>query len=219
MVNTCTGKPALAEGYAPRTINHCLSAVYGFYAFHGHYGRGPVTVPPPRKTPTRISPRLAPFKTAIDDMLRSDVDTPKKQRHTARRVLARLVDEHGATDLSYSTVRDYVAKRRPEIVAEAGRSLEAGCVPQTHPPAGEAEGDFHDLWVILRGIKTKTALFTMRLSFSGRAAHRAFLTQGQEAFLEGHVYAFERLGGVPIDKIRYDKPQQRGVAGAVRSPA
>jgi hypothetical protein len=33
------------------------------------------------------------------------------------------------------------------------------------------------------------------LSYSGRAAHRAFLTQGQEAFLEGHVYAFDRLGG------------------------
>jgi transposase len=58
--------------------------------------------------------------------------------------------------------------------------------------------------VILRGIKTKTALFTMRLSFSGRAAHRASLSQGQEAFLESHVYAFDRLGGVPLQQIRYD---------------
>jgi transposase len=55
-----------------------------------------------------------------------------------------------------------------------------------------------------RGIKTKTALFMMRLSFSGRAAHRASLSQGQEAFLESHVYAFDRLGGVPIGQIRYD---------------
>jgi hypothetical protein len=77
-------------------------------------------------------------------------------------------------------------------------------VPQTHPPAAEAEVDFHDLWVILRGVKTKTALFTMRLSYSGRAAHHAFLTQGQEAFLEGHVYGFARLGGVPVVQVRYD---------------
>ena len=161
-------------------------------------------MPPPRKTAARTSPRLELFKPAIDDMLRTDLDAPKKQRHTARRVLARLVDEHGAVDLSYSTVRDYVAKRRPEIAAEAGRPLEAGCVPQTHPPAAEAVVDFHDLWVNLRGIKTKTALFAMRLSFSGRAAHRGSLSQGQEAFLESHVYAFERLGGVPRDKIRYD---------------
>ncbi len=161
-------------------------------------------VPPARKVPARVAPRLEPFKAAIDGMLRSDLDAPKKQRHTARRVLARLVDEHDATGLSYSTVRDHVRKRRPQIAAEAGRALEAGFVPQTYRPGAEAEVDFHDLWVVLAGVKTKTALFTMRLSFSGRAAHRAFATQGQEAFLEGHVYGFDRLGGVPVDKIRYD---------------
>lgn len=150
------------------------------------------------------APVLDPVKPIIDAMLREDLDAPRKQRHTARRVLARLVDENGVSEISYSTVRDYVAKRRPQILAQAGRALEVGCVPQTHPPAAEAEVDFHDLWVLLRGVKTKTALFTMRLSCSGRAAHRASLSQGQEAFLEGHVHAFDRLGGVPTEKIRYD---------------
>ena len=46
-------------------------------------------IPPPRKTPSRTAPRLEPFKVAIDEMLRSDLEAPKKQRHTARRVLAR----------------------------------------------------------------------------------------------------------------------------------
>jgi transposase len=161
-------------------------------------------IPPPRKTPARTSPRLAPFQVVIDEMLRADLDAPKKQRHTARRVLARLVDEHGAAGLSYSTVRDYVAKRRPEIAAAAGKPLGEGFVPEMHPPAAEAEVDFHDLWVMQRGVKAKTALFTMRLSFSGRAAHRASLSQGQEAFVESHVYAFDRLGGVPLEQIRYD---------------
>ncbi|GFG83919.1 hypothetical protein MALGJ_05950 [Mycolicibacter algericus] len=153
-------------------------------------------IPPERKVPQRVAPRLEPFKAAIDAMLVLDLEAPRKQRHTARRVLARLVDEHGAGDLSYSTVRDYVAKRRPQILAEAGKPLELGYVPQTHPPAAEAEVDFHDLWVVMGGVKIKTALFTMRLSYSARSAHRAFLTQGQEAFLEGHVYGFDRLGGV-----------------------
>ena len=106
--------------------------------------------------------------------------------------------------MSYSTVRDYVARRRPEIAAEAGRDLDQGFVPQTHEPGGEAEVDFADLWVVLRGVKTKTFLFTLRLSYSGKSVHRAFATQGQEAFLEGHVHAFTELGGTPIDKIRYD---------------
>src|SRR5215207_10637038 len=51
---------------------------------------------------------------------------------------------------------------------------------------------------------TKCFLFTLRLSHSGKAVHRVFASQGQEAFLEGHVAAFEALGGVPFDKIRYD---------------
>ena len=64
--------------------------------------------PPARKTPIRSSPRLDPFKDTIDAMLRSDLEAPRKQRHTATRILARLIDEYAATDLSYSTVRDYV---------------------------------------------------------------------------------------------------------------
>lgn len=160
--------------------------------------------PPIRKTPARLSPRLEVFKPAIDGMLRADLDAPRKQRHTARRVLARLVDEHDAGSLSYSTVRDYVARRRPEILAEAGRAADEAFVPQTHAPGAEAEVDFADLWVVLRGVKTKVFMFTMRLSHSGKAVHRAFATQGQEAFLEGHVHAFERFGGVPTRHIRYD---------------
>src|SRR4029078_6025426 len=92
-----------------------------------------------------VAPRLAPFRAAIDEMLRSDLDAPKKQRHTARRVLARLVDEHDAVGLSYSSVRDYVRTRRPQILAEAGKPLELGFVPQTHEPGVEGEVDFHDL--------------------------------------------------------------------------
>jgi len=105
-------------------------------------------VPPPRKSALRVAPRLGPYTAAIDEMLHSDLDAPKKQRHTARRVLARLADEHGAQGLSYSTVRDYVRKRRPQILAEAGRPLELGFVPQTYEPGAEAEVDFHDLWVM-----------------------------------------------------------------------
>jgi transposase len=161
-------------------------------------------VPPPRKTPVRTARVLEPFLPAIEAMLLSDLDAPKKQRHTARRILARLVDEHDAEGLSYSTVRDYVAKRRREIWAEAGRSSAEGFVPQDHAFGAEGEVDFADLWVIMRGIKTKTHLFTLRLSASGKAVHRAFGTQGQEAFLEGHEYAFTELGGVPFRHVRYD---------------
>lgn len=137
-------------------------------------------------------------------MLRADLEAPKKQRHTARRILARLIDEHGMTDLTYSGVRDYVARRRPEILAEAGRANGQGCVPQTHKPGAEGEVDFCDLWVRLAGVLVLCFLVTLRQSFSGKAVHRVFATQAQEAFLEGHLHAFAVLGGIPFDKVRYD---------------
>lgn len=159
--------------------------------------------PPPRKTPVRASPRLDPFKAAIDDMLRTDLDAPRKQRHTARRVHVRLIEEHGAEEVSYSTVRDYVRIRRAQIDLEAGRRVEV-MVPQEHAPGAEAEVDFGELYVILAGVKTKVFLFTFRLSYSGKAVHRIYATQGQEAFLEGHIAAFQEIGGIPTRHIRYD---------------
>lgn len=160
-------------------------------------------LPPERKTPERSSPRLDPFKAAIDAMLIEDTTAPRKQRHTARRILARLIEEHGAEELSYSTVRDYVRVRRAQIDVEAGRRVEA-FVPQEHAPGAEAEVDFGEVWVVLNGVKTKCHMFILRLSHSGKAIHRIYPTQAQEAFLEGHVEAFQVLGGIPTKHIRYD---------------
>jgi transposase len=160
--------------------------------------------PPARKTPVRVKPRLEPFKTAIDAMLVADLTAPKKQRHTVRRILARLVQENDAGDLSYSTVRDYVARRRRDIAQEAGRGRQEAFILQTHLPGEEAEVDFGELWVRLAGKPTKVYMFALRMSYSGKAVHKVFASQGQEAFLEGHLHAFDVLGGVPTVRIRYD---------------
>jgi len=46
-VNLKTGKPALRAGYAPRTINHALTVICGYYSFHSRFGAGPVLSPVP----------------------------------------------------------------------------------------------------------------------------------------------------------------------------
>jgi transposase len=162
-------------------------------------------VPPARKPPRRSSPVLDAVRDLIDSMLREDLAAPVKQRHTCRRIFQRLVDEHDV-QISYSSVVNYVGHRRPQIVAEARdrAGVVDGFVPQTHVPGRDAEVDFGEAWVRLDGVLTKCHLFTLRLSFSGKAVHRCFPSQGQEAFFEGHVAAFEALGGVPSGQIRYD---------------
>ncbi len=56
----------------------------------------------------------------IDQILVADLDAPRKQWHTATRIFARLVDEHGMTHISYPVVRAYVATRKPQIRIEQG---------------------------------------------------------------------------------------------------
>lgn len=94
--------------------------------------------------PTRAS-KLDPFKDVIDEILVGDLDAPRKQRHTATRIFARLIDEHGMTNTSYPVLRAYVAKRKPEIRVEHGRGDPGGFVPQTHLPGREAEVDCRSL--------------------------------------------------------------------------
>src|SRR5215218_5636738 len=156
-------------------------------------------VPPPRKGyPRRTGPAIGPYVVIVDGWLVGDLEVPRKQRHTARRVWQRLVAEHGAT-LAEVTVSRYVARRRTEL----GLDRVEVSVPQAHLPGAEAEVDFGEFHAMIAGTLLKLWLFVLRLSCSGRAFHVAFATQGQEAFLEGHVLAFESFGAVP-GRIRYD---------------
>jgi integrase len=52
-VNLKTGKPSLRAGYAPRTINHALTVIGGFYRYHGRFGAGPVLNPVPMSAERR----------------------------------------------------------------------------------------------------------------------------------------------------------------------
>lgn len=156
-------------------------------------------VPPPRKPyARRFRPAMDAWAEVVDGWLIADRELPRKQRHTARRMWQRLVAEHGAS-LSEVTVSRYVARRRAELGLDGVEVM----VPQTHSPGAEAEVDFGEFQAVLAGVLMTCWLFVMRLSHSGRAFHVAFATQALEAFLEGHVLAFQHFGGVP-GRIRYD---------------
>ncbi|MEW1700631.1 MULTISPECIES: hypothetical protein [unclassified Streptomyces] len=154
--------------------------------------------PEPRK---KLPPRatgLDRYKPVIDEILRADLDAPRKQRHTITRIFHRLVEEHGA-DVSYGMVRYYAAARKPEILVESGKAPLEAFVPQTHQP-----GHVGDVTIRLAGELVTCYLFSFSLSYSGKAVHRVFASCGQEAFFEGHAHALRTLGGVPRTKVRYD---------------
>ena len=89
-------------------------------------------IPPERKKPQRPRPALDPVKEAIDQMLESDRQAPRKQRHTAHRIWTRLREEHPEHAIGEPTVRRYVRLRKQElgldnrmVTVEAGHAIAA----------------------------------------------------------------------------------------------
>ncbi len=155
-------------------------------------------VPPSRKVPVgRPAPKLGPYRELIDGWLVADRAAPPKQRHTARRIWQRLVEEEGA-DVAEVTVRRWVRRRRREL-----GEVRQGLVPQHHVDGAEAEVDWGRAHVYVAGVLTEVRLFVMRSSAAGAGFVEAFPAETQQAFFEGHVEGFEFFGGV-FGRIRYD---------------
>jgi hypothetical protein len=69
-------------------------------------------IPPARKQPQRIAPKLTPaIKAFIDSVLESDKIVPRKQGHTGRRIWQHVTEERSA-DVAESTGRNYVRTRK-----------------------------------------------------------------------------------------------------------
>jgi transposase len=143
----------------------------------------------------RYKPKLGPFTGVIDEILERDADpsTPRKQRHTARRIFQRLRDEHHYQG-SEIQVRRYVALQR--------RHLAEVFVPLSHPP-GRAQFDFGEATVEIAGERRKAALAVMALPYSDAVFISAYPRECTETFQQGHLAAFEFFDAVPT-KCDYD---------------
>src|SRR4051795_10199859 len=127
-------------------------------------------VPPAKRSPvSRPAPKLGEYRVIIDAWLMADREAPRKQRHTAKRIHQRLVDEHGA-EVAEVTVRQYVRARKRQL----GWPVADVFVPQHHEPGAAAEVDWGEAEVELAGERVTVHLFVMRASFSGgrRSARR-----------------------------------------------
>lgn len=115
-------------------------------------------------------PRKQPYEKTVHDWLCADLEAPRKQRHTAKRIGTRLEEELGVT-LPYNTVRDFVTARRRAIADEGGAPAE-GYLVRHNVPGADAEVNFGEVWVDPAGQRGKCYLFAFRLAYSGRAVHR-----------------------------------------------
>lgn len=146
-------------------------------------------VPPGyRRNKAPQQPTLEQFIPIIDAWIKEDKHRQRKQRHSAQRVYERLRDEYQFKGHA-STVRRYMAKRK----ATSGEVY----FPLVFAPGEEGQVDWGQAWCNLNGVPTKVWLFCMRLCHSTASFVYAYPCEIQEAFLDGHVRAFEFFGGVP----------------------
>jgi len=144
-----------------------------------------------QSVPTR--PKLDGFTAIIDQILADDQRMPHKQRHTAKRIWERLCDEYGFAG-RYTIVKGYVHDRQL-------RSKEM-FIP-LHHPAGHAQVDFGEAMAKIGGVARKIHFFCMDLPHSDAIFVKAYPAETTEAFLDGHVAAFDFFGKVPVS-ILYD---------------
>ncbi len=92
-------------------------------------------------------PKLDGFTPIIDQWLIEDQGRNRKQRHTAKRVVERLRDDHGFTG-GCTIIKDYMREQE-----RRGREM---FVPLSHPP-GHGQADFGEAMVVIGGVEQRGA--------------------------------------------------------------
>jgi transposase len=142
--------------------------------------------------PARV---LGPYRARIDELLDENEQLPRKQRYIGHTIY-KDIQAQGYIGAE-STVRGYVAQRRRE------KRRPKVYIPLEFDPGGDGQVDWGEAIAIIAGERLTVQLFLMRLCYSRKLFVRAFPTQKQEAFFEGHVMAFQHFRGVPR-RISYD---------------
>lgn len=172
-------------------------------AAEGHYARHTVraalrdepAIPTYTLTAPRAAPKLGAYKAKIEELLGQNAELPRKQRYTAHTIYKALL-ALGYTGSEVS-VRRHVAQVRQR---DGKRDV---FLPLEFDPGQDAQVDWGEADVIMAKEQITVQLFILRLCYSRKVFVRAYPTQKQEAFFEGHVLAFEYLGGVP-HRLTYD---------------
>lgn len=119
--------------------------------------------------------------------------TTAKQRITAARLHRELIGEGYRAGITL--VQDWLRERR--------RKAAEVYVPLVHRAGDEAQVDFFDVTVEVRGERRRVWMFVMRLMYSGRDFAWLYEWADQVSFLDGHVRAFEHFGCLP-HRLIYD---------------
>lgn len=143
---------------------------------------------PPRRDSRRS--RLDRYKPMIDQWLKEDEKRWYKQRHTAKRIHERLLDEAPGYDCSYNVVQRYV-----KTVRGARREQRANQELVWHP--GETQADFGEADFREQGKIIRKKYLTLSFPQSNNSFTQVFGGENAECVCQGLKDIFAYIGGVP----------------------
>lgn len=151
----------------------------------------------PKRKQTRVSRVLGPVTESIDKWIKEDLNKKKKFRRTAKRMWEQLKELYNFQG-SDRTVRQYVSKRREELLNEADQAA----LPLESIP-GTAQVDFGEAPFIYGGDEIVLPFLVVSFPNSNSFYFQVFPSQNRECFLEGLKRVFHHMGRVP-KTIRFD---------------
>lgn len=135
----------------------------------------------------RAAPVLGEYKERIQELVDESKEQPRKQRYTARKIYE-MIRAEGYLG-SESTVRRYVGqirKKKKEVY-----------LPLQFDEGDYSQVDWGEAQVEIGGVRQTGHIFVIRLNYSKVRFVVAYPFEKQEAFLDGHVRAFQFFGGIP----------------------
>ena len=138
---------------------------------------------------------MEPYAETVEGWLREDLRVWRKQRHTARRIHDRLVEEEGFQG-SYETVRNFVRAARERIARERGEREAQGYLVLDWRP-GECQVDFGQADFRVRGTLRRGHYLVVEFPHSNVGLAQVFWGETAECVCHGLRAAFEFAGGVP----------------------
>ena len=142
--------------------------------------------PPIAKTRTSI---VTPYIDIITEWLEEDQKHWSKQRHTAKRIHERLVDEYGFSG-SYDSVQKFVQKIRTNIQTRGTQEL-------VWEP-GSAQVDFGEADFNEDTDCVRRKYLTVSFPYSNDSFSQVFRGETAECVCQGLLDIFDYIGGVPF---------------------
>ena len=131
----------------------------------------------------RSRPVMGPYETIVDAWLLADRKLPRKQRHTAKRIYDRLIQEYGFKG-GERTVREYVALRKQQL------GQEGEVFAQLSHPMCHSQADFGQFHAFSDGCLTAFQYLVLSFPYSNAGFAQVLPGENSECLLEGLKWIF-----------------------------